>query len=111
MKKNLNEIDIKVINFLLTAGVYSELAIVKNLGITYEELENSYKNLEKNGYLQSYEEYQRENGSEGCNCSHGGCGGCSSATNSGCGGGCCKKNEDTSNVRVITWKAINEFSK
>lgn len=111
MKKNLTEIDINVINFLLTAGVYSELAIVKNLGITYEELENSYNNLEKNGYLQSYEDYKKENGNEECKRSNDGCSGCSSAKNSSCGGGCCKKTEDTSNVRVITWKAINEFSK
>lgn len=109
MKKNLSDIDIKVIEFLLTAGVYSELAIVKNLGITYDQLEKSYTNLEKNGYLQSYEEYQKENISDSC-CSRKNCSSCPSSSNSKCGG-CCNKEDDTSNVRVITWKAINEFSK
>lgn len=110
MNKNLTEIDIKVIKFLLSAGVYSDLAIIKNLGITYEELDNSYVNLEKYGYLQSYNDYQKENQlNEGCNCSSKGCGGCSSNSNSSCGGCCGKKDEDLSNVRVITWKAIYEF--
>lgn len=106
----LNDIDIKIIKFLLTGSAYSELAIVKNLGITYEELELSYKRLENFGYLQSYLEFERENPTtNSCNKRCGSCNkGCSSNSKN-CGS--CKKNiEDFSNVKVITWKAISEFS-
>lgn len=106
MKKNLSEIDIKVIKFLLTAGVYSELAIVKNLGITYDELENSYNNLLKEGYLEPYSEYAKREGEKSCSCTSN-CNSCSSGCNKNCGS--CN-NTDYSNVKVITWKAIKEFS-
>ena len=106
MNKNLLEIDKKVIRFLLSAGVYSELAVVKNLGITYDELESSYKRLEENGYLEKYSEYAKREGEKSCNCTSN-CSGCSS-TNKGNCNSC--GNTDYSNVRVITWKAIKEFS-
>lgn len=106
MDKNLKDIDIKILKFLLSSAVYSELAIVKNLGITYEELENSYVRLEKNGYLESYEEYQKREKEE-CpsqeNCSN-----CSKKSGA-CGGCCGSKDTDYSNVRVLTWKAIEKF--
>lgn len=105
MNKNINEIDKKVIKFLLSAGVYSDLAITKNLGITYEELEKSYENLLKEGYLETYEEYQKREKEE-CS-SHSNCNTCSKS-NGGCGS-CCSKSQDYSNVKVITWKAIDEF--
>lgn len=105
MNKNINEIDKKVIKFLLSAGVYSDLAITKNLGITYEELEKSYKNLLKEGYLETYEEYQKREREE-CP-SHSNCNTCSKS-NGSCGS-CCSKSQDYSNVKVITWKAIDEF--
>lgn len=105
MNKNINEIDKKVIKFLLSAGVYSDLAITKNLGITYEELEKSYENLLKEGYLKTYEEYQKREKEE-CS-SHSNCNTCSKS-NSSCGS-CCSKSQDYSNVKVITWKAIDEF--
>ena len=38
----MNEIDKKVIKFLLSAAVYSDNAIMKNLGISEEELKSSY---------------------------------------------------------------------
>lgn len=104
MKKNLKDIDVKVIKFLLSAGVYSDRAIVKNLGLTYEELEESYARLMAEGYLESYEEYQRREQEE---CGSG-CGGCSKSCGSGCGG-CSTKEQDYSDVRVITWKAVEEF--
>lgn len=105
MNKNINEIDKKVIKFLLSAGVYSDLAITKNLGITYEELEKSYENLLKEGYLETYEEYQKREREE-CS-SHSNCSACSESDGS-CGS-CCSKSQDYSNVKVITWKAIDEF--
>ncbi len=106
MSRNLTDTDIKVIKFLLSAGVYSDLAIVKNLGITYEELENSYKNLLQEGYLETYEEYQKREKEE-CS-SHENCGDCSKKSGA-CGNCCSKKSQDYSDVRVITWKAIDEF--
>ena len=105
MNKNINEIDKKVIKFLLSAGVYSDLAITKNLGITFEELETAYENLLKEGYLETYEEYQKREKEE-CS-SHSNCNTCSKS-NSSCGS-CCSKSQDYSNVKVITWKAIDEF--
>lgn len=105
MSKNINEIDKKVIKFLLSAGVYSNLAIIKNLGITYEELEKSYERLLQEGYLESYEEYKKREMEE-CS-SHSDCGSCSKS-NGACGS-CCSKSEDYSDVKVITWKAIDEF--
>ena len=105
MNKNINEIDKKVIKFLLSAGVYSDLAITKNLEITYEELEKSYENLLKEGYLETYEEYQKREKEE-CS-SHSNCNTCSKS-NGSCGS-CCSKSQDYSNVKVITWKAIDEF--
>ena len=84
MNKNINEIDKKVIKFLLSAGVYSDL---------------------KEGYLETYEEYQKREKEE-CS-SHSNCNTCSKS-NSSCGS-CCSKSQDYSNVKVITWKAIDEF--
>ncbi|WP_294703569.1 hypothetical protein [uncultured Fusobacterium sp.] len=106
MNKNLKDIDIKVIKFLLSAGVYSDLAIVKNLGITYEELDEAYLRLLKEGYLETYEEYQKRELEECSN--HSNCESCSTSTGV-CGGCCSKKSKDYSDVKVITWKAIEEF--
>lgn len=106
MSKNLNDIDIKVIKFLLSAGVYSELAIVKNLGISYEELSQSFERLTKEGYLETYEEFQKRENEE-CSTSSG-CGGCSK-DKKGCGSCCSNAPKDYSDVKVITWKAIDEF--
>lgn len=106
MSKELKDIDIKVIKFLLSAGVYSDLAIVKNLGITYEELEESYTRLLKKGYLESYEEYKKRE-QEDCH-SGSNCGECSK--NDGTCGACCSNNkQEYSDVKVITWKAIDRF--
>lgn len=95
----LKEIDIKVIKFLLNGSVYSELAIIKHFGINYEELENIYNRLEENGYLIKYTEYMEEKKS--CNSS---CGSCNFK---------CpveKEGEDYSDIRVITEKALRDFS-
>ncbi|WP_410208374.1 hypothetical protein [Fusobacterium sp.] len=106
MNKNLNEIDKKVIKFLLTSGVYSELAIIKNLGITYEELEEIYAKLEQYGYLEKYSQYAERENEKSCSCTKN-CNGCSSGNKNSCNS--CR-NTDYSNVKVITWKAIEEFS-
>ena len=54
----MTDIEIKLIKFLLTSSVYSDNAIMKNLGINEEELAAAYNSLEKNGYLESYKEYE-----------------------------------------------------
>lgn len=105
MKKNLNVIDIKVIKFLLSAGVYSELAIVKNFGITYEELADIYNRLEQNGYLENYSDYAAREGQKSCSCTNS-CSSCNSRCNKQCGS--CGQT-DYSNVKVLTWKAVQEF--
>lgn len=97
----MNEIDKKVIKFLLSAVVYSDNAIMKNIGISEEELKNSYITLEREGYLESYSDYQaRQTNSCGCgSCEGRNCSSCSSS------------DMDYSNVKVITEKAILEFDK
>lgn len=100
----MNEIDKKVIKFLLSAAVYSDNAIMKNLGISEEELKSSYITLEKEGYLESYSDYQSRQINS---CGSGSCEGrkCSSC------GSYCSNDMDYSNVKVITEKAILEFDK
>lgn len=100
----MNEIDKKVIKFLLSAAVYSDNAIMKNLGISEEELKSSYIILEKEGYLESYSDYQARQTNS---CGSGSCEGrkCSSC------GSYCSNDMDYSNVKVITEKAILEFDK
>ena len=58
----MTELEIKIIKFLLSSAVYSENAIMKNLGIDKNVLDKSLKILEDNGYLESYEEFiKRDN--------------------------------------------------
>ena len=105
MEKKLYEIDIKIIKFLLSAGVYSELAIVKNFGITYDELNEIYSRLEHYGYLENYSDYAARERQKSCSCTNN-CNSCNSNCNNHCGS--CKET-DYSNVKVLTWKAIKEF--
>ncbi len=53
----MTELEIKIIKFLLSSAVYSENAIMKNLGIDKKTLNKSFKVLEENGYLESYEDF------------------------------------------------------
>lgn len=100
----MTDIEIKLIKFLLTSSVYSDNAVMKNLGINEEELAKAYESLEKNGYLESYSEYEARNPKTGCSsncCSGGDCSSCNK---------CSMDNTfDTSKVKVITVKAILEF--
>lgn len=100
----MTDIEIKLIKFLLSSAVYSDNAIMKNLGINEAELVKAYETLEKNGYLESYEAYEARNPKTNCssNCySDGDCSACNK----------CSMNStfDTSKVKVITAKAIREF--
>ena len=118
----MTELEIKIIKFLLSSAVYSENAIMKNLGIDKNILDKSLKILEDNGYLESYEEFikrEKLNEESDCcktkkgkacsNCSSSSCNSCSSDSS------CCDNNilsdiTDFSKIKVITMKAVDKFS-
>lgn len=118
----MTELEIKIIKFLLSSAVYSENAIMKNLGIDKNVLDKSLKILEDNGYLESYEEFikreklneevdccKTKKGKACSNCSSSSCNSCSSDSS------CCDNNifsdiTDFSKIKVITMKAVDKFS-
>ena len=118
----MTELEIKIIKFLLSSAVYSENAIMKNLGIDKNILDKSLKILEDNGYLESYEEFikrEKLNEESDCcktkkgkacsNCSSSSCNSCSSDSS------CCDNNifsdiTDFSKIKGITMKAVDKFS-
>jgi len=118
----LTELEIKIIKFLLSSAVYSENAIMKNLGIDKNVLDKSLKILEDNGYLESYEEFiKREKLNEESDCCKTkkgkACSNCSSSSCNSCspGSSCCDNNifsdiTDFSKIKVITMKAVDKFS-
>ena len=118
----MTELEIKIIKFLLSSAVYSENAIMKNLGIDKNVLDKSLKILEDNGYLESYEEFiKREKLNEESDCcktkKDSSCSSCSSCSSHSCSSGssCCDHNifsdlEDFSKIKVITMKAVDNFS-
>ncbi len=118
----MTELEVKIIKFLLSSAVYSENAIMKNLGIDKETLDKSFKILEDNGYLESYEEFmKRESLNEEGDCcktkKDNSCSSCSSCSSHSCSSGssCCDNNifsdlEDFSKIKVITMKAVDKFS-
>ena len=109
----MTKIERSVLDFLIGGMVYSDGAIMKNLGIDSNELNNIYTSLNDQGYLESYEdflkhnpEYSEKNGGccsskENTSCS-GSCRGCSSK------GGCPSKEDDIdySKIKVLTEKAF-----
>ncbi|MGL5982716.1 MAG: hypothetical protein ACRCZR_05255 [Cetobacterium sp.] len=112
----MDKLELDVLDFLKSGMVYSDGAIMKNLGINEIELENVYASLMQKGYLESYEDFLKNNpdyekGEEEKSC--GGCssGGCStSGSCGGCGtsGGCSSNDEDIdySKIKVLTEKAF-----
>lgn len=118
----MTELEIKIIKFLLSSAVYSENAIMKNLGIDKNILDKSLKILEDNGYLESYEEFiKREKLNEESDCCKTkkgkACSNCSSSSCNSCSSGssCCDNNifsdiTDFSKIKVITMKAVDKFS-
>ena len=118
----MTELEIKIIKFLLSSAVYSENAIMKNLGIDKNVLDKSLKILEDNGYLESYEEFiKREKLNEESDCcktkKDKACSNCSSSSCNSCpsGSSCCDSNifsdiTDFSKIKVITMKAVDKFS-
>ena len=118
----MTELEIKIIKFLLSSAVSSENAIMTNLGIDKSILDKSFKILEENGYLESYEEFmKRESLNEEGDCcktkKDSSCSSCSSCSSHSCSSGssCCDHNifsdlEDFSKIKVITMKAVDNFS-
>ena len=118
----MTELEIKIIKFLLSSAVYSENAIMKNLGIDKNVLDKSLKILEDNGYLESYEEFiKREKLNEESDCCKTkkgkACSNCSSSSCNSCpsGSSCCDNNifsdiTDFSKIKVITMKVVDNFS-
>lgn len=118
----MTELEIKIIKFLLSSAVYSENAIMKNLGIDKNVLDKSLKILEDNGYLESYEEFiKREKLNEESDCCKikkgKACSNCFSSSCNSCspGSSCCDNNifsdiTDFSKIKVITMKAVDKFS-
>ena len=129
----MTELEIKILKFLLSSAVYSENAVMKNFGIDEKELKNSFRILEENGYLESYDEFMKRErlneegdcckskkesgksaGCSSCSSAHS----CSSASHShscGSGGSCCDGNifsdmTDYSKIKVLTMKAVEDFS-
>ena len=120
----MTELEVKIIKFLLSSAVYSENAIMKNFGIDKETLDKSFKILEENGYLESYENFiKRESLNEmGDCCKTKKDKACSSCSSSSCSSHSCSSNSsccdsnifsdmtDFSKIRVITIKAVDDFS-
>ena len=118
----MTELEVRIIKFLLSSAVYSENAIMKNLGIDKNVLDKSLKILEDNGYLESYEEFiKREKLNEESDCcktkKDKACSNCSSSSCNSCpsGSSCCDNNifsdiTDFSKIKVITMKAVDKFS-
>ncbi|MGX6590756.1 hypothetical protein [Cetobacterium ceti] len=96
---------IKVIKFLVSGKAYSDGAIMKNIGLTKEELDEIYMILEKEGYLESYEEFQKHSQLEDKPKSGCGSKGCGNTSSNCCG----EKDLDFSKIKVLTMKAIKEF--
>ena len=100
----MTELEIKIIKFLLSSAVYSENAIMKNLGIDKSILDKSFKILEENGYLESYEEFmKRESLNEEGDC-------CKTKKDSSCSSNIFSDMTDFSKIKVITMKAVDNFS-
>lgn len=103
----MRDIDFKVLKFLVEGKAYSDTAVMKNLGISFEELQKSYEILTQEGYLESYTDYlaRTQNSFNSQNC--GGCSGekhsCSSCSNN-------IPEEDYKNIKVVTEKAVEKFS-
>ena len=95
---------------------------MKNRCIDKKTLDKSFKILEDNGYLESYEEFmKRESLNEEGDCcktkKDSSCSSCSSCSSHSCSSGssCCDNNifsdlEDFSKIKVITMKAVDNFS-
>lgn len=114
----MTDIDIKIIKFLVSGKAYSDTAILKNIGITSEELAQSYERLTEAGYLEEYTDYlaRTQNGfnqkETECSGSCGKiCGGCSSSKEEHSCSSCSNNipEEDYKNIKVVTEKAVREF--
>ena len=97
----MNNTEKNVLEFLKSGMVYSDGAIMKNLGIDSIELEEIFISLTNQGYLESYDDFLKRNPDYEKGKEENSCGGCSS-------GGCSSNDEDInySKIKVLTEKAF-----
>ncbi len=110
------DLEKKILRFLIDGKAYSDEAIIKNFGISEEELKLIYENLLEEGYLETYASFEERQKSEregmnenhcGTSCSSGSCG-CKGEKDSQVEKKCCvEKDLDTSKILVLTEKALN----
>lgn len=102
----MNQIDKKVLQFLMSGRIYSDSAIMKNIGISKSELEQCYLNLTKDGYLETYSDFLKKNPEYNNTSKNNSCSTCKCGDNSNC---CSKKHQsetfDYDKIKVLTEKA------
>jgi len=102
----MNNTEKNVLEFLKSGMVYSDGAIMKNLGIDSIELEEIFISLTNQGYLESYDDFLKRNPDYEKGKEENSCGGCSSG---GCSSGGCSSNDEDINyskIKVLTEKAF-----
>lgn len=89
----INILEKKVLKFLLSGSAYSDTAIMKNFGISREELIKIYDILYLEGFLENYDDFLKNN-PEFKNCNKSCC-------------SCDCNSHDSQNIKVLTKKALN----
>ncbi|MGL6100182.1 MAG: hypothetical protein ACRCZ9_10655 [Fusobacteriaceae bacterium] len=99
----MKNLELQILKFLIEGKAYSDSAIMQNFGIDETELKTVYINLEKDGYLEKYSEYEKRvkgnHEPKGCK---GSCGG-------GCSSGCSNDSWNYENILVLTEKSLNSI--
>lgn len=111
----MREIEKNIVNFLLEGSAYSDTAIMKNFGISEKELKEIYLNLIKNGYLETYEEYEKRESETsnkkmcGSNCNKCNCNNHENEVEVNEKKCCSEKDENLNkkNILVLTEKSLN----
>lgn len=90
----INILEKKILKFLLSNSAYSDTAIMKNFGITKEELETIYNSLFNQGFLETYDNFIKNNPEF------------NETKNSCCNSNCDCSPYDTKNIKVLSKKAL-----
>lgn len=110
------ELKKSVLRFLIDGKAYSDEAIMKNFGLSEEELKEIYKELIEDGYLETYDSYEARKKVKQDSMNENHCGTACSSENCGCSNNqehgdekkcCVEKDLDTSKILVLTEKALN----
>lgn len=89
----ISNLEKKILLFLIDGQSFSDNAIMKNFGITLENLEQIYSSLIEKGFLEPYDEFLKKKPQF-------------SEKNSCCSGNCCNKPE-YKRILVLTEKSLN----